>query len=87
LKKIRYNIKTKEGVWEVDYFKDNGENYFCLAEFEMPENKKEPKTIPEIIKKHMLFKVSEFDKRFSSRKIADIKYAKKLLKFVKGRKK
>lgn len=80
LEKIRYYIEDSEKqLWEVDFFKDqNGENYFCMAELEMPEGQHKPKSIPGFIEKNLVYEVDLKDSRFSSKMLADIKYATEL---------
>lgn len=79
LEKIRYDIKIKKNLWEVDAFKDhNHETYILVAEHEMPEGMLKPKKIPEIILKSLLYSVDRNDDRFASKKLADVKYSKKL---------
>lgn len=73
--KTRYEIDN----WEIDYFKLNGETYFIQAEIELPENCRKPNQIHPIIQKHLLHVVKRGDGRFSSKKLGDMKYAKKLL--------
>jgi CYTH domain-containing protein len=74
-KKVRYHI---EG-WEVDFFKKNGKTYFVQAEFEMPEGKKKPDKIPDLIQQNLIHVVKRGDGRFSSKKLGDHKYAQRLM--------
>lgn len=78
LKKTRYRV----GEWEIDFFKFKGEVYFVQAEIEMPEDKKKPDKIIEIVSKNLLYAVKRSDCRFSSRKLSDPKYSKKLLETI-----
>lgn len=73
--KVRYDIDD----WEIDYFKFNGKTYFVQAEIELPEDCHKPKTIHPLVQKHLLHVVKRGDGRFSSKKLGDVKYAKKLL--------
>lgn len=76
LEKIRYFVYDKDNLWEVDFFKDhNRANYFCLAEFEMDEGLLRPNFIPDFIKDNLLYEVDLTDCRFSSKLLADIRYA------------
>lgn len=76
VKKIRYEI----GMWEVDFFKDTeGETYFAMAEIELPRSVKEPSVTPDFITENLLYKVERHDFRFSSKKLSNIEYAKKIL--------
>lgn len=52
----------------------------AIAEIELPENKKEPDEIPEIIKKNLIYEVPLTDSRFSNKLLGDPKYAIELLK-------
>lgn len=79
LKKIRYCIES----WEVDFFKTDKVTYFVQAEIEMPENQKKPKKIPKLIQEKLIHVVKRGDKRFTSRKLCDVKHAQKLLKTLK----
>lgn len=75
LKKIRCFVQD----WELDFFLDQDNSlYFILAEIEMPEGQTEPESIPQIVKKHLIHEVPIGDDRFSSRKLANQKYATKL---------
>jgi CYTH domain-containing protein len=87
LEKIRYYIQDSEKqLWEVDFFKDhNKENYFCMAELEMPEGQLKPKFIPKFIEKNLLYEVELKDNRFSSKMIADIKYAIELYQQLRNK--
>jgi CYTH domain-containing protein len=79
LVKARYFV---EG-WDVDFFVDKANKvYFVLAECEMPEGQDKPDTMPEVVAKSLIYEVPRDDDRFSSRKLADIPYAKKLLQKV-----
>ncbi len=85
LEKIRYFLSdSSKDVWEVDFFKDHkGKNYFCLAEFEMPEGQLAPDHLPKFIKDNLLFEVPLTDCRFASKLLADIRYATDLYKVIK----
>jgi len=77
--KWRYKIDN----WEVDFFKDgNSKTYFVQAEIELPEGKKKPEIILPLIKEHLLYTVKRGDGRFSSKKLGDAKYARRLLKVL-----
>jgi CYTH domain-containing protein len=85
LEKLRYNVPDKQGqIWEIDFFKDHtGNNYFCLAELEMPEGQLAPMFMPKFIKEDLLFEVPLTDCRFASKMLADIRYASDLYKLIK----
>jgi len=79
LEKIRYNCVWKGQLWEVDFFKNHEQqNYFAMAEHEMPEGQISPDFIPARIKEHLIFEVPLDDDRFSSKRIACVNHAKKL---------
>ncbi len=78
--KIRYKFAAPYKGWEVDFFKDHGDQtYFAMAECEMPEGQKEPDKFPKLIRNNLLFSVPQNDERFSSKLLADPRHAKKLL--------
>lgn len=84
LEKIRYILQNKKEKWELDFFKDyNGLTYMAVAEIEMPENKKGPDELPEIIKKNLIYKVPLTDNRFSNKLLGDAKYATEILRSLK----
>lgn len=71
--------------WEIDFFKDSdSNNYLAVAEIEMPAWQREPRHIPSIIKKHLLYAVPIEDKRFSNKKLGNVDYAVNLLKLIKN---
>ena len=79
--KTRYHIEHEAGMWEVDFFKDsNKNNYFIMAEHEMPEFQLQIKSIPDIIYNHMLHEVELFDENYGSYRLCDIQHAKDILK-------
>lgn len=80
LEKIRYHfVVKKDYLWEVDFFLDKKDKpYLALAEHEMPEAQEEPDFIPSLISKHLIFAVPLSDTRFSSRRLAEVSYAKNL---------
>jgi CYTH domain-containing protein len=78
--KVRYVYRG----WEVDFFKnDNGKNYIAVAEIELPPKIKWPDVVPQIIKENIVYVVPIEDKRFSNKKIGNIKYATRLLENIK----
>ena len=85
LEKIRYVLTdNRSQTWEVDFFKDhNNNNYFCLAELEMPEFQLAPKHVPRYIKDNLLFEVPLTDCRFASKLLADVRYATELYGEIK----
>lgn len=74
LHKVRYAV----GGWDIDFFKSGGETYFVQAEFEMPDGQKKPATVPKLITDRLVHAVKRGDGRFSSRKLSDVKYARRL---------
>jgi len=80
LEKIRYIIKHGKNTWELDFFKDyKNQTYMAVAEVELPEDQMEPDTVPDIVKRNMLFKVPLTDNRFSNKLLSNAKYAAELL--------
>jgi CYTH domain-containing protein len=83
LQKIRYIVKNNEDSWELDFFKDyRGETYMAVAEIEMPENQIEPDSVPDIVKKNLIYKVPLTDARFSNKLLGDARYAAELLQEI-----
>lgn len=80
VQKDRYYL---DGNWVVDFFR-NKELYFVMAEIEMPEDVEEPDFIHPIVAQNLIYAVKKEDSRFSSKKLSDMEYAKKLLKEVVG---
>jgi CYTH domain-containing protein len=81
LQKTRYLVDG----WEVDFFKADGKTYFVLAEFEMAENQKKPDSIPKLVEENLVYVVDQGDKRFTSRRLCDVKHAQRLIKSLKGK--
>ena len=78
--KVRYKYAAPYKGWEVDFFKDHGDKtYFAMAECEMPEGQKAPDKFPTLVKNNLVFAVPGTDERFSSKLLADPRYAKKIL--------
>jgi CYTH domain-containing protein len=85
--KILTKVRFCYGDWEIDIFQYYGKNlemlsYFWMAEIEMPEGQESPSEIPELISNHLLFAVPREDNRFTSKKLADVDYAKNLFKYL-----
>jgi CYTH domain-containing protein len=78
LNKHRYKVDG----WEIDFFKENGTTYFVQAEIELPENKSEPDTIHFLVKKYLFHVVDKGDGRFSSKKLGNVKHARRLMQFL-----
>lgn len=88
LRKTRYHIEHEDGLWEVDFFKDNDENnYFIMAEHEMPELQLKPKSIPDIISNYMLHEVELFDADYGSNSLCDVQHAVNILKTLTNKEK
>jgi hypothetical protein len=74
--KTRYVV----GLWEIDFFKnEKDETYFIMAEIELPDGVKKPSKVPALVTENLLYEVPIEDVRFSSKKLSDIDYARKLL--------
>lgn len=82
VKKTRYDVDG----WEIDFFKVGLETYFVMAEIELPRGVKEPSGLPDFIKDNLIYVVDQNDLRFSSKKISDVEYAKKILEEIKKEK-
>ena len=78
LEKVRFTIPEGDCQWDIDFFKDDGRTYFALAEVEMPEGRDEPPEPPAILVPYIEFLVARGDERFSSKKLADPAYARRL---------
>jgi len=71
--------------WDIDVFRDQlGTPYFLMAEIEMPENQKFPNAVLPLVGELLMYSVTRGDGRFSSRKLGNIKYAKKLMRKIKA---
>lgn len=79
LEKLRYSIPAGDCLWDIDFFKDDGRTYFALAEVEMPEGREDPPPPPAILAPYIEFLVERGDERFSSKKLADPAYARRLM--------
>jgi CYTH domain-containing protein len=78
--KLRYLYQG----WEIDFLKDiSFSNYISIAEIEMHPWQEAPDEIPELIKNFIIYEVPITDKRFSNRKLGNIKYTTKLLDGIK----
>lgn len=78
LEKVRFTIPDGDCQWDIDFFKDDGRTYFALAEVEMPEGREEPPAPPALLAPYIEFLVARGDERFSSKKLADPAYARRL---------
>jgi CYTH domain-containing protein len=79
LLKTRYEVLHCRELWEIDFFRDhNDQNYFVMAEVEMPEGQENPRTFPKIIIDNLIYKVALTDCRFASKLLADTRYTKDL---------
>jgi hypothetical protein len=67
-------------TWELDFFKKpDHNNYFVLAEIELPEGVTEPLfAVPELVRDNTVFQVPQGDSRFSNTRLGDRKYANRL---------
>lgn len=80
LHKTRYLINHESGIWELDVFWDGlkNESFFWMAEIELPVGQVAPSSIPNIISDHLRYEVPLTDGRFSSRKLSNVAYARKI---------
>lgn len=86
LEKTRYTIKDEySNTWDIDFFNSNDEIYFVMAECEMIDPHKEyPDKLIPFVEKNCIYQVPRADSRkFSSRKLSDVGYAKKILEELK----
>ena len=77
--KTRFRFQDGEHHWDVDLFGDPTAPYFMRAECEAPEHVDTTPPAHPILEPFLLH-VAGKDKGFSSRRLSDPKYAKKLLK-------
>ena len=77
-RKWRYHL----GDWEVDFFKEGNKTYFVQAEIELPEGVRKPSEVHPLVKEHLVHTVKRGDGRFSSKKLGNISYAKRLLQLL-----
>ena len=84
LLKLRLVFKGQHLTWEVDFFKDDGATYFCLAEVELKARERQVPEVPERLQPYLLHTVSRGDRRFSSRNLADKAAAGELLTHLQG---
>lgn len=78
LTKIRYVVDG----WEIDFFKNGLETYFVMAEIELADGALQPDRLHPFVNEYLLYAVPKEDGRFSSKKLSDVGYAKKLLEEV-----
>jgi CYTH domain-containing protein len=75
LRKWRYRL----GDWEVDFFKSDNQTYFVQAEIEMPVGQKKPNVIHPLVQENLVYAVKRGDGRFSSKKLGDFNYARRIM--------
>ena len=78
IKKIRYLYEK----WEIDFFYKKKKLYLAMAEIEMAEDEDEPKTIPKLIKKYIIYNVPRNNVNFCNINLTK-KKSKKLYKEFK----
>lgn len=79
IKKTRYLYEK----WEIDFFYKKDQLYLAMAEIEMTEDENEPKTIPELIKKYIIYNVPRNNVSFCNINLTK-KKSKKLYKEFKN---
>ena len=82
LEKVRYSINDKHGnIWDIDFFVEGIYIYFVMAECEMKDPyATEPEEILPMLEPVVIYSVPRKDtSKFSSRKLSDVDYAKKIL--------
>lgn len=77
-----HKVRVKFQDWDIDFFKNNNATYFALAEVELPEDQLFPNEIPNFIGEFLLYTVPVNDRRFSSKKLSNVQYARKLYSIV-----
>lgn len=83
LAKLRYTHRVGDVQWDIDYFLDGSTVYFAMAEAEMPEDMSKPNGIPQFVLDSIIFSVPrEMTKEFTSARVADPAYAKKILRTI-----
>ena len=75
LSKRRYKVYNDNEVWEIDFFRDNGQTYFIMAEVELPEGKDRPDAIPSWLEHSILFEDSHRGSSLTSSKLSSVAYA------------
>ena len=85
--KVRYEVTCDQGfVWEIDFFKSNGDTYFALAECEVQEHQGRPEALHDIVNANLVLAVDEDDNRFQNRKLSNVKKVSKLFReLTRGR--
>ncbi|MDC7683522.1 hypothetical protein PQU92_09560 [Asticcacaulis sp. BYS171W] len=83
IRKTRYIKETDDGEWVVDCLRDEtGAVYFVLAEVELQRFQVAPDQVPLEIADDIIHAVAANDNRFTNKKLADILYARNLLRDV-----
>jgi hypothetical protein len=68
-----------EAHWDIDFFfNEKKAMYFSMAEAEIPDGMSDPERIPNFLSNHIVFKAPRLDENFTSKKISNIEYGKKL---------
>jgi hypothetical protein len=79
LLKTRYSFQDMEAHWDIDFFfNEKKAMYFSMAEAEIPDGMSDPERIPNFLSNHIVFKAPRLDENFTSKKISNIEYGKKL---------
>lgn len=84
LTKTRFVTHQKECHWDIDIFFHGDKPYFCMAEVEMPPEQERVDRIPKCVADYFVCEVSRTDKRFTSKKLTDVKYARDLFNEIKS---
>lgn len=84
IEKTRYVVFDPQTrlTWEIDFFRNSGKTYFCLAECEVSVDADEPTILHPFVEKHFILAVDETDSRFNNRKLSDPHKVAKLLKEI-----
>ncbi len=78
VKKDRHVFNHDGIAWELDLFKFDNEVYFIMAEVELLEGAARPKMVLSLLRNFVVYEVPLTDDRFSSKRLADVNYAKQL---------
>ena len=85
LYKRRRYIEHAFYTWEVDFlFDEKSEPFMIIAECEVEPGEAEPKDLPGVITRNLMYAVPDDDDRFTSHKLADRRYARLLLELVEA---
>ena len=82
LSKRRFTLPDDAGVWEIDYFQQDGRVYFIMAEIELRDGALPPSRLPDVLQQHLIYQVRQGDVRFFNTFLGDVDYATSLYKAI-----